>query len=157
MKILKGTVSREKLFSWGPGVMDWTLTIDCTWVLHFPDQLFNCYNCLTVSLLDVKPVWWLSETVLFRWLIWHAVVAIRCLLVCGLQQFVWFVDISAIQAVFSKPNKVYLFWTYRIPVSVLNNIYFKSCSVSQNCHTQSSTLLSFHYGSSVTRCIQTAV
>ena len=39
---IKGTVSREKLFSWGLGVMDWTLTIDRTWVLHFPDQLFNC-------------------------------------------------------------------------------------------------------------------
>ena len=36
--------------------MDWTLTIDRTWVLHFPDQLFNCYNFLTVCRLDVKSV-----------------------------------------------------------------------------------------------------
>ena len=41
-KSLKGTVSREKLFNWGLGEMDWTLTIDRTWYLHFPDQLFNC-------------------------------------------------------------------------------------------------------------------
>ena len=42
--------------------MDWTLTIDRTWFLHFSDQLFNCYNISTVSRLDVKPVWSLSET-----------------------------------------------------------------------------------------------
>ena len=65
--------------------MDLTLTIDRTWVLHFPDQLFNCYNISTVSHLDVKPVWSLSETAAFRRLIMHAVVALSCLLVCGLQ------------------------------------------------------------------------
>ena len=76
---LKGTVSREKLFTWGLGEMDWTLTIDRTWVLHFSDQLFNCYNFLTVHCL-VKPVWWLSETVALHWLIWRSDVAVSCLL-----------------------------------------------------------------------------
>ena len=42
--------------------MDRTLTIDRTWFLHFIDQLFKCYNILTVCRLDVKPVWSLSET-----------------------------------------------------------------------------------------------
>ena len=36
--------------------MDWTLTIDRTWLLHFPDQLFKCHNILTVCRLEVKPV-----------------------------------------------------------------------------------------------------
>ena len=62
--------------------MDWTLNIDRIWVLHFSDQLFNCYNILTVCCLEVKPVWSLSETVAFRSLIMHAVVAGSCLLVC---------------------------------------------------------------------------
>ena len=53
---VKGTVSREKLFTWGLGEMDWTLTIDRTWFLHFPDQLFKCHNILTVCRLEVKPV-----------------------------------------------------------------------------------------------------
>ena len=89
---LKGTVSREKLFSWGE--MDWTLTIDSNWFSHFPDQLFNCYNLLTVCRLYVKPVGWLSATAAFRRLLFNAVVAVRCLLcpvvaigcliVCGL-------------------------------------------------------------------------
>ena len=56
MKSVKGTVSREKFFNSGLGEMDWTLTIDHTWVLHFPDQLFNCFNILTVCRLEVKPV-----------------------------------------------------------------------------------------------------
>ena len=81
----KGIVSREKLFSWGLGEMDWTLTIDRTWFSHFPDQLFNCYNFLTVFCLDVKPVWWLSGTVALRRLIVHAVVAVSCPKVYGLQ------------------------------------------------------------------------
>ena len=80
LDFLKGTVSREKLLNWGLGEMDWTLTIDRTWVLHFPDQLFNCYNCLAVCRLEVKPVWSLSETVALRWLIWHPVVAVSCLM-----------------------------------------------------------------------------
>ena len=42
--LFKGTVSREKLLKCGLGEMDWTLTIDSTWVLHFSDKLFNCYN-----------------------------------------------------------------------------------------------------------------
>ena len=41
MDLLKGTVSREKLLNWGLEEMDWTLTIDRTWVLHIPDQLFK--------------------------------------------------------------------------------------------------------------------
>ena len=65
--------------------MDWTLTIDRTWVLHFSDQLFNCYNLLTVSHLEVKPDWSLSATVALRRLIVHAVVAVSCVVVCGLQ------------------------------------------------------------------------
>ena len=84
---LKGTVLREKLLNWGLGEMDWTLTIDRTWVLHFPDHLFNCHNIWTVCCLDVKPVWSLSKTVALRRVIVHAVVALSCLLVCGLQQF----------------------------------------------------------------------
>ena len=36
--------------------MVWTLIINSTWVLHFSDWLFNCYNCLTVCRLNVKPV-----------------------------------------------------------------------------------------------------
>ena len=83
----KGTVAREKLLNWGLGEMDWTLTIDRTWFLHFPDHLFKCYNILTVCRLEVKPVWWLSATDALRWLIEHAVVALSCLIVCGLQQF----------------------------------------------------------------------
>ena len=51
IRTFKGTVAREKLLNWGLGEMDWTLTIDCTWVLHFPDQLFKCYNILTVCRL----------------------------------------------------------------------------------------------------------
>ena len=42
--MLKGTVSQEKLLNGGLGEMDWTLTIDCTWFIHFPDQLFKCHN-----------------------------------------------------------------------------------------------------------------
>ena len=83
--VLKGTVSREKLLNWGLGEMDWTLTIDRTWVLHFTDQLFNCYNFLTVCRLDVKPVLWFPAIDAFCRLIMHAVFAVRCLLVCGLQ------------------------------------------------------------------------
>ena len=64
--LLKGTVAREKLLNWGLGKRVWTLIIDCTWVLHFSDQLFNCHNILTVCRLNVKPVWLLSETVAFR-------------------------------------------------------------------------------------------
>ena len=60
---LKGTVSQEKLLNCGLGEMVWTLTIDRTQFLHFPDQLFSSYNILTISCLDVKPVWSLSETV----------------------------------------------------------------------------------------------
>ena len=85
---VKWTVSREKLFTWGLGEIDWTQTIDRTRVLHFSDRLFKCYNILTVCRLEVKPVWWLSETVALRRLIVHAVVALSCLIVCGLQQFV---------------------------------------------------------------------
>ena len=59
---LKGTVAQEKLLNWGLGEMDWTLTIDRTWFLHFPDQLFKCHNIWTVCRLDVKPVWSLSKT-----------------------------------------------------------------------------------------------
>ena len=36
--------------------IDWTPTIDHTWVLHFSDSLCNCYNFLTVCRLNVKPV-----------------------------------------------------------------------------------------------------
>ena len=79
---LKGTVSREKLFIWGLGEMDWTQTIDRTRVLHFSDQLFSSYKILTVCRLEVKPVWWLSETVALRRLIVHAVVALSSLIVC---------------------------------------------------------------------------
>ena len=82
---MKGTVAQEKLFNWGLGVMDWTLTIDRTWFLHFSDQLFNCHNIWTVYCLDVKPVWSLSETDALCWLIVHAGVAVTCLLVCELQ------------------------------------------------------------------------
>ena len=66
--------------------MDWTLTIDRTWVLHCSDQLFNFYNLLTVSHLEVKPDWSLSATVALRRLIVHAVVAVSCVVVCGTQQ-----------------------------------------------------------------------
>ena len=72
----KGTVSREKCLNCGLWEMDWTLIIDYTWVLHFPDQLI-LYNCLTVCRLDVKPVWWLPATAAFRRLILHAVVVWR--------------------------------------------------------------------------------
>ena len=65
--------------------MDSTLTIDRTWVLHFSDQLFNCYNLLTVSHLEVKPDWSLSATAAFRRLILCPVDAVSCLLVSGLQ------------------------------------------------------------------------
>ena len=74
--------SREKLLNCGLEEMDWTLVIDRTWVLHLSDQLFNCHNCLTVCRHNVKSVWWLSENVVFRRLILHAVVAVSCLLVC---------------------------------------------------------------------------
>ena len=75
----KGTVSWEKLFSIGK--MDWTLTIDRTWVLHFPDQLFNRFNFLTVCRsLDVKPVRWLSGTVVLRTQHLHDVVSVSSLL-----------------------------------------------------------------------------
>ena len=36
-RYLKETVAREKLLNWGLGKMDWTLTIDRTWFLHFTD------------------------------------------------------------------------------------------------------------------------
>ena len=75
-------MSGEKLFTWGLGEMDWTQTIDRTRVLHFSDRLFKCYNILAVCRLEVKPVWWLSETVALRRLIVHAVVALSCLIVC---------------------------------------------------------------------------
>ena len=53
----KGTVSREKFFNWGLWVMVKTLTFDRSlWVLHFSDQLFSSYKCLTDCRLDVKPV-----------------------------------------------------------------------------------------------------
>ena len=84
-RTVKGTVSREKFFNRGLGEMDWTLTIDRTCVLHFSNQLFNCYKILTVCRLDVKPVWWLSGIVALRWLIVHAVVAVSWLLVCCTQ------------------------------------------------------------------------
>ena len=58
--------------------MDWTLTIDRTWVLHFSDQLFSSYNILTVCRLEVK----LSATAAFRRIIACPVVAFSCLLVC---------------------------------------------------------------------------
>ena len=65
-KVLKGTVSREKLLKSGLGEMVWTPTIDRTKFLHLPDQLFSPYTILTISYLDVKPVWSLSETVALR-------------------------------------------------------------------------------------------
>ena len=82
----KGTVSREKLLNWGLWEMDWTLTIDRTWVIHIPDQRFNCCNFWNVSRLEVNPVWWLSATAAFRWIIWRPVDGVRCILVCGTQQ-----------------------------------------------------------------------
>ena len=47
--------------------------------LGFYTFLISCF--LTVCHLDVKPVWWFVASAAFCWLIWHAVVAIRCLLV----------------------------------------------------------------------------
>ena len=46
----------RKVVELGPWEDLWTLIIERTWVLHFSDQLFNYYNCLTVCHLDVKPV-----------------------------------------------------------------------------------------------------
>ena len=40
---------------WGDG-LDPNYSIDRTWFLQFPDQLFKCYNILTVGRLEVKPV-----------------------------------------------------------------------------------------------------
>ena len=66
-----------KLWPWGDGLdpnhwphMGFTIS----------DQLFNCYNLLTVCSCEVKPVWWLSVTVALSWPIWHPDVAVSCLL-----------------------------------------------------------------------------
>ena len=104
----KGTVSREKLLNCSLRNMDWTLTIDRTWVLHFPDQLFNCYNILTVCRLDVKPVWWLSTIAAFRRLHKGAV--------CS--SFVLYINLSLFPDFFPNQIMFDLFYTYILSIIV---------------------------------------
>ena len=74
--------------------MDWKLTVDRTWFLHFSDQLFNWYNFLTVCPLSMSYLGFAATAVFCRLIfrpisVLHvrAVVAVPTLILCRLQQF----------------------------------------------------------------------